>query len=271
MSYLACGDIQLYYECHGEGEPLLLLHGLGSSARDWLFQVDYFRSRYQVIAADMRGHGRTDKPAGPYSVAMLAGDTAALLRALAVGPAHVLGLSMGGMIAFQLALDAPALVRSLVIVNSGPALVPRNVAQRLAVWRRLAISRFLGMRRMGQFLAGRLFPEPHQTSLHDAFVARWAENDRPAYLASMRALIGWSVLERLPTLELPVLVVSGDMDYTPVADKVAYTRLIPRAELQVIANSRHVTPVDQPETFNRLVAEFLARQGGGEEQAKIEE
>ncbi|RMG99940.1 MAG: alpha/beta fold hydrolase [Chloroflexi bacterium] len=259
MPHKQVNGVSLYYEVHGEGEPLLLLHGLGSSVRDWERQIPVFSRYYQVIGIDMRGHGRSDKPPGPYTVSLFAQDTAALLRALQLPPAHIIGISMGGMIAFQLAVDTPELVRSLVIVNSGPELIPKTWREKLMVWQRLFIIRLLGMRRMGEFLAPRLFPRPDQAEERAELIARWAENDKQAYLAAMRALIGWSVADHLDKITCPVLVLAADGDYTPVSDKEAYVARLPNARLQVIADSRHATPIDQTELFNTAVLQFLAQ------------
>src|SRR5947207_2466572 len=117
MPTIQANGVDLYYEVHGSGEPVLLIHGLGSSTRDWAPQVPALSQRFQVIAFDVRGHGRSAKPKQRYSVKLFAADTAALIRTLDIAPAHVIGISMGGMIAFQLAVEAPQLVRSLVIVN----------------------------------------------------------------------------------------------------------------------------------------------------------
>src|SRR5580693_1022702 len=110
--------IEVYYEQAGEGPPVLLLHGLGSSTRDWEYQTPELARAYRVIAVDVRGHGRSSRPPGPYSVSQFAEDAVALLRSLDAAPAHVIGLSMGGMIAFQMAVDHPEAVRSLAIINS---------------------------------------------------------------------------------------------------------------------------------------------------------
>jgi len=91
-------DIELYYETAGEGEPLLLLHGLGSSVRDWERQIPEMAKSYRVIACDVRGHGRSEKPPGPYSMSQFARDVAGLLRALDIPSVHICGLSIGGMI-----------------------------------------------------------------------------------------------------------------------------------------------------------------------------
>ncbi len=160
MSTIRVNGVELYYEIHGEGEPVLMIHGLGSSTRDWDLQVPALASRFKVVTYDVRGHARSEKPRQRYSVKLFADDAAALIRALNLGPMHVVGISMGGMIAFQLAVDAPELVRSLVIANSGPAMPIKTLAQRLMIWTRIAIVRFQGMRRMGEVLAARLLPKP---------------------------------------------------------------------------------------------------------------
>ncbi|MBN1146018.1 MAG: alpha/beta fold hydrolase [Anaerolineales bacterium] len=260
MAKLRVRDIEMYYQISGEGEALVLIHGLGSSARDWALQTDFFSQRYRVVAYDVRGHGQSDKPPGPYSVPLFAQDLASLIRALEIAPAHVVGISMGGMIAFQLAVDAPELVKSLVIVNSGPELVFKTWRERIQGWQRFLLVRLAGMRKMGEVLSERLLPKPEQAELRRMFVERWAENDPRAYGEAMKALVGWSVSEHLEQITCPVLVVTADQDYTPVEAKAAYVKRLPRGEMAVIKDSRHATPVDQPEEFNRVVMEFLARQ-----------
>jgi len=260
MPKLHVRDIDLYYEVTGQGEPILFIHGLGSSTRDWEPQVSFFSQRYRVVTFDVRGHGRSDKPPGPYSISLFAADTAELIKALGIAPAHVVGISMGGMIAFQLSVDAPDLVRSLVIVNSGPEFVPRTLSERMQVLQRFLIVRLVGMRKMGEVLSGRLFPKPEQAELRRTFIERWAENDKRAYTDSMRALVGWSVADQVNGIECPTLVVAADEDYTPVADKQAYVATMRRAELVVIEDSRHATPAERPEQFNQAVAGFLSSQ-----------
>ena len=251
------GDINLYYELMGEGDCLLLIHGLGSSTRDWEMQVPYFANKYRILTVDVRGHGRSDKPPGPYSVKQFADDIDVLLRGLAVPAAHIVGVSMGGMIAFQLAVDHPELVKSMVIVNSGPELIPRTFKEKLAIWQRFLILRFMGMRKMAEVLAPRLFIKEEQAALRQEFIERWAENDKRAYIDSMRALVGWSVMDQIGTIDAPVLVLTADEDYTPVSIKEAYLDKLPHARLLVIEDSRHATPLEQPDAFNTAVMDFL--------------
>ncbi len=260
MSKATVNNIELYYETAGSGESVLFFHGLGSSARDWEMQIPAFTKQFKTIAFDLRGHGQSQKPKGPYSMSLFAKDTAELIKSLGVGSVHVVGISLGGMIAFQLAVDHPELVKSMVIVNSGPELVVRTLKERWQVFMRFAIVRVMGMRKMGEVLSKRLFPKDGQENLRQIFVGRWAENDVRAYMDTMRAIVGWSVADKIQNIKIPVLVVAADNDYTPVSAKEAYIPKLGNAELVVIEDSRHAVPVEKPDEFNRVVLRFLSKQ-----------
>jgi len=257
MPTLNLDSVDTYYEIHGEGEPLVLIHGLGSSTRDWELQVPAFARHFQVISLDLRGHGKSTKPPGPYSLALYAEDTARMIKKLGTEPAHFLGISLGGMVAFQLALDHPKLVRSLIIVNSTPEMVTRTFKEKTAVWQRLLIVRLMGMRKMGQVLAARFLPRPDQAELREIFIERWAENDKSAYLEAMKAVIGWTVLEKLGEISCPTLVIGSDGDYFPTRDKETYTKKIPGAELIIVKDSLHALPAEKPGEFNQMVIDYL--------------
>ena len=252
--------VALHYEVHGAGEPLLLIHGLGSSALDWEEQVLAFSRSHRVIAFDLRGHGRSERPAGPYSIARFAADAAGLLRELGVAQAHVVGISLGGAIAFQLALDQPAQVRTLTIVNSGPELILRTLAEKTAIGLRFLILRLFGLPSLGRMVSAKLFPDPAQEHKRRVFEERFAINQREPYIASLRALVGWSVSERIGEIRCPVLVVAADQDYTPVALKEAYVAQLRDARLKVVADSHHALPMEKPEAFNEVLGEFLNEQ-----------
>jgi len=121
MTFAPLKDLKLHYQQHGRGEPLVLLHGLGSSSYDWEFQVPAFSKYYRVIAPCLRGFGDSDKPPGPYSISQYAHDVIDLLDHLGIARCHVLGFSMGGAIAFQMAVDQPERLHSLIVVNSQPS------------------------------------------------------------------------------------------------------------------------------------------------------
>ena len=262
MPYHAVDDTRLYYTDRGRGVPLLFIHGLGSSSRDWAAQVPSFAERGRVLRLDLRGHGHSERGEGPYSIAQFARDVAVFLRKRAVAPAHVVGLSMGGMVALELAASAPQLLRGLVAVNS-------VADMRLHTWhdvwfyvsRRLAVQA-LGMRRVGRLLARKLFVKPAQSDLRHKFVRRWAQNDKQAYLWSMDAIMRWSVADRLGRIDVPTLLVSSDEDYTPVAEKKQMVAQMPQAELAVVHDARHAVPVERPDAFNAVVDDFLDRVEG---------
>ena len=260
MATIQINDIDLYYESTGEGQPLLLIHGLGSSTRNWELQVGYFAEKYRVITFDLRGHGRSSKPPGPYSMGLFAEDTARLMQGLGIPAAHVAGISMGGMIAFELAVRFPGMLKSLVIVNSYPEMRVETAREHIEKWQRLLILKLLGVRKMGQVLSKRLFIKPEQAELRHIFVERWAENDKRAYQESLRAIFGWDMEARLGEIRCPVLVIASDGDYMPLEEKRNYVARIPGARLAVIEDARHAVTAEKPEQFNRILDEFLVSQ-----------
>ncbi len=259
MPKLHVNDIEMHYEMFGQGQPLILVHGLGSSGRDWEKQLPVFSKYYQVVTFDLRGHGQSQKPPGPYSIPLFAKDTAELIKALGISPIHVVGISLGGMVAFQLAVDYPELVKSLVVVNAGPEVVARTMKDHWQIFFRFAILYLLGMRRMGMVLSKRLFPKDEQASLREIFVERWAKNNFQAYLNALRAIVGWSVMDRIDMINLPTLIVTVEKDYTPISAKETFVAKMPQARLVVVPNSLHATPVDNPEKFNETVMSFLSK------------
>ncbi|SEI24310.1 alpha/beta fold hydrolase [Pseudomonas asplenii] len=258
MAYFEHDGCRLHYEEHGQGTPLLLVHGLGSSGQDWELQVPVLAEHYRLIVVDLRGHGRSDKPRERYSIAGFTADIVALIEHLQLGPTHLVGLSMGGMIGFQLAVDRPLLLRSLCVVNSAPEVKVRSPGDYWQWAKRWSLARLLSLKSIGKALGAMLFPKPEQADLRRKMAERWARNDKRAYLASFDAIVGWGVQERLSAIACPTLIVSADHDYTPVSLKQSYVKLIPDARLVVIADSRHATPLDQPTVFNRTLLDFLS-------------
>lgn len=259
MPTLQVNGIGLYYEITGQGPPLLFIHGLGSSSQDWEEQMSFFSNDYNVITVDVRGHGKSDKPEGPYSIQLFAEDIAAFVQTLDVAPVHIVGISMGGMIAFQLAVSCPELLKSMTIVNSGPEMSAHSFKDRIQIFQRLIIFRLFSMRKIGEVIGGRLFPGEDQHELRSMMIERWAKNDKKAYMNSFKALLGWSVAEHIGEINCPTLVITADKDYTPVSSKEAYVSQMFNAQLVIIRDSRHATPLDQTEEFNNTLAAFLSK------------
>ncbi|GHG59431.1 3-oxoadipate enol-lactonase [Alishewanella longhuensis] len=249
----------LHYLQQGEGEAVLLLHGLGSCAEHWWLQMQALSADYQVIAADFRGHGQSSPSAQPFTMQQLAADMLALLTHLEIKRCQVVGFSLGGMVAFELALLAPQCVQSLVIINSGPYLAIQGWRLKLQLGFRLAVIRLLGMRKLGQIIGAKLFPDEEQKPLLELFAQQMASMDQASYRHTLNAIAHFSVQSQLSHLQLPVLVIAADQDYSPVATKAAYVSLLPDAALIVIPNSRHATPLDQPEALNQQLLTFLAK------------
>jgi len=257
MPFCSVDDVELYYEEEGDGDPLVFIHGLGSSSRDWFAQVSHFSDRYRVLRLDLRGHGRSERTQGPYHMEQFARDVAVFLRKQGAVPAHVVGLSMGGMVAFQLAADVPDLLRSLVVANS-------SAEAQLQTWddvwfylsRRTTVQ-ILGMRPVGHIIANRLFVKPDQDVLRREFIERWSENDKCAYLWSVDAIMGWSVVDQLRDMETRTLLVSSEHDYTPVSEKTHIAAQMPNADVTVVDDARHALPVEKPSAFNGIVDDFL--------------
>jgi pimeloyl-ACP methyl ester carboxylesterase len=166
---------------------------------------------YRVLRLTCAG-GRSSKPAGPYSIALFASDVAAMLDALSIGRAHVVGLSLGGLVAQQMALDFSERVCSLALTNAFAHLLSVGVARlaRLA-WRGI-VSLALPLERSAQHVARSLFPFPEQAELRRLTAARIAANDPAAYRASIAAIRRFDSRRRLCQITRPTLIVTGDRD-----------------------------------------------------------
>jgi len=259
MPYRTVNGIRIRYELWGEGEtPLVLLHGLGSSADDWLLQLPAFAPHFKCISLDLRGHGASDKPAGRYSVALFAADVAQLLNQLALAPAHVLGLSLGGLVAQQLALAHEAVVRSLILINTFPGLwPPPRALLRVLLRRRSTILQPQDMTRAATAVADELFPDSRLALLREWTIRRLAANDADAYRrATVAVLRFWP--RRLDQVKLPTLIIAGEQDR--IVPRVYQARLrarLPHAAFVSVPNSGHASNLDQPQVVNDAVLRFL--------------
>ncbi len=246
------------YERYGSGSPVLLLHGLGSARQDWQAQWLALSQHYLVICVDLPGHGEGRRLLQHTTLPALAAELAAFIDALALGPCAVVGMSMGGMYGFELLAQRPDLVTRFVAINTAPHFPVDTWQIRSKLWLRERLVRWLGLPALASSLAKKLFPYPHQAALREQLIARISANRMPDYLHALQAFPGWSALPRLAGLNTPILVVSGDRDYTPLAFKRAYVAELANARLEVIADSGHATPLDQPEALNQLILSFLA-------------
>lgn len=237
--------------------PLILLHGLGSSGEDWPLQVGQFSTRYPVVTVDLPGHGRSTLAPGWPSIAGFAADISTLVDTLERGPAHVLGLSLGGLVGMQLALDWPATLCSLTIVNAYARLQPGPRGWLRALVRLV----FLGLGRMdwvAAWIARGIFPDPDQETWRVAAAERIASNPGRTYVKVLRAVAGFNVVSRLGAIRTPTLVVAGERDSTiSLRAKELLAERIPGAVFVRFPGSGHATPYDESTRFNQRVLEFL--------------
>ncbi|MEN8223782.1 MAG: alpha/beta hydrolase [Bacteroidota bacterium] len=257
MPFLKENDISTYYEVLGSGPPLLFIHGLGSSTIGWKYQLNYFSKDYQVICYDIRGHGQSDKPASAYSIKQFSQDCEVLIRSITDKPVHVIGMSLGGFVAFQLALDHPELVRSMCIVNSIPGFVKGGPKVWIRVRLRILITRLLGLRTMARLLSKQLFIGQDYEEIRSEFIEEWAKNDKKAYLNTIQAIRSWSVADQLENIRVPTFMLASELDYTSVEIKKYFAEKMPDCSLLVIKDARHALPVEKADVFNAEVHKFI--------------
>lgn len=251
--------ITIEYSDRGEGETILLLHGLGSTKADWDEQIVPFSEKHRVIAPDFRGHGNSTKPKSKkeYGVELCAEDMKLLLQELKITQCIAVGFSMGGAVAFEMAVKYPSLIAKMVIVNTAPDFDKLGWLGKKMVWQRTFSLKFSGMEPLARKVANGMFPDDHNQELREMFYQRAKSNDVNAYYHSFRTLMRWGIRDKIKDIKAPTLVIASELDYTPVSLKTAYAEKMPDAQVVVIKNSRHGVTMDQPEAFNTTVLKFI--------------
>ena len=253
--------VKIYWDEVGEGEPVLLIMGLGSSSAMWHRIRPVLASQYRTIAFDNRGIGESDVPAGPYSIREMAADAVAVLDAANIASAHVLGLSMGGMIAQELALQYPDRVRSLILACTSPG--GENAVQADPEVQSL----FASLRSMSPEVG----TEAAVPILHAAGTARaridedlalrrkWYPSAK-GYLGQLQAIRSWEAFSRLHQIRVPTLVIHGDCDrLIPTRNGEILAQRIPGARLVLLPQAGHVFFTDQPQRSQTEIIGFLSQ------------
>jgi pimeloyl-ACP methyl ester carboxylesterase len=266
MPHVQANGINIYYESQGEGEPLLLIAGLGATHYLWELQVPSFARWYRIVTFDNRGSGETDKPPEPYSVSLFADDTAAMMDALGIERAHVYGQSMGGLIAQEFALRHPQRLRSLVLgctTFGGPnSVLPSPQAAAL----------LSGMPNLPEDQAVdrvlELFYSPRYRREHAEEARRRIQSYFPlrtppdAYARQLVACLTFDAYDRLPQIATPTLVINGAEDaLIPAENSRIMAQRIPAAELILFPEVGHLYFHEVPEEADAAVADFLRRRG----------
>jgi pimeloyl-ACP methyl ester carboxylesterase len=258
-------DVDLFYAERGQGEPLVFLPGLAGDHLYWLGQLRAFSKDYHCLALDCRDVGQSSAAAGPYTIPSLAADVAAFLRHLQLAPAHVIGLSMGGMIAQELALSNPELVKSLALVST---------LGRSDDWFGATLRAFELIRHQvpdtGAFfeavlpwwVSHQFFADSGRTTWLRWFL-RQNPNAQPQenFLRQLDAVRRHDALARLPGIKCPVLILVGEDDaIAPKRYSAELRERIPHAQFQTVAGVGHALPIENPGLFNSELGRFLADQ-----------
>lgn len=257
--------INIYYEVHGQGEPLVLIMGSFGPLEAWILQIRAFQPYYQVVVFDNRGIGRTDKSPVPYSIGTMAEDTVGLLDHLGIDRAHVLGTSLGGAVAQEVAINYPHRVRKLILVSSIPASEGRYLHPEMSKALNLEEERaeidwgsvdFAGLMKATVALAF------NNQSLRDSLLGQaegWFQQfDMEGFVRQWQALLSYNALDRLSRIKAPTLVLTGTDDrIVDPASSEALARLIPDSKLVKVEGGSHAFFMEMSDRFNALVLNFL--------------
>jgi pimeloyl-ACP methyl ester carboxylesterase len=254
----------------GEGEPVILLHGLGGCWQNWLENIPHLAKRHRVIAPDLPGFGDSPLPGWEVSIEAYGKVIAGLCEHLETGPVSLVGNSMGGFISAELTTANPKPVRRLVLVSAAGvshARMYRAPAATMGRMARTAAPFFLrargqALRRPGlrHRVFGNLFYKP--AALHPELIWEITNPgiESPGLVAALQALAGYDILDRLDDVEIPTLIVWGQDDHVvPANDALEFARLIPHAELQIFNRCGHLPMAERPQRFNRLLDGFFER------------
>ncbi len=260
-------DINIYYEARGEGEPLLLIMGLGGGSSMWWHQVEAFSEEHRVVTFDYRGVGRSDKPDIPYSVEMLVGDTVGLLESLEIGSAHIYGLSMGGMIAQEIALRRPEMVTSLILgatsCGGSHAIAPSHETLQ-ALFGSLTLPPAEAASAVASLIFSPAFIESSPGQIKEMMARGMESPPSPhGFRRQAEAIAGFDSYDRLGEISVPTLVIAGTEDrLLPFENSRVLASRIPDAELALLDGAGHGYIWEVADEADRIVLQFLRRHRG---------
>lgn len=274
MPKIKVKDIEMHYEIYGEGEPLLLIMGLGMDINGWIFQVPEFLAHFKVVIFDNRGIGKTSAPPGPYSTKMMANDTAELMNILGVESTHILGISMGGMIAQELAINYPKKVRKLILActYSEPDELARQIMEQgiiqLAGGKVKTIEEItpdmlsMDIRKIMDFMLPFSLSETfikQNRQIIDEMLKMVSENATvEGFLGQVVATQKHNTTDKLNKIFSETLVITGDKDIlvAPENSKILAEN-IAGAKLVIIEGGTHGFNCEQKDEFNAEIIKFL--------------
>lgn len=262
MPFVENQGARIYWDEQGHGAPVLLIMGLGYPSYMWYRTRPALAARYHTIALDNRGVGRSDVPSGPYPIALMASDAAAVLDAAGIESAHLVGVSMGGMIAQEFALQYPKRVLSLILgctAAGGPTAVRAEPEAAQMLMTRDKMTAEQAAEAPVPFIYDSATPRDR---IDEDIAIRRPWFPRPeAYRAQLQGILAWEAYSRLPGITAPTLVIHGESDrlVSPGNGRLIAER-IPSAKLVMIPHASHLFLTDQTEVSHRAILQFLSEQ-----------
>jgi len=259
MSFAEVQGTKIYWDEQGQGEPVLMIMGLGWASNMWHRTRRVLSASYRTVALDNRGAGRSDTPPGPYAIATMAGDAVAVLDAAGVDSAHVVGVSMGGMISQEFALQYPKRVRSLVLGCTAPG-GPHAVQAKPEVIQMLF--RYGGTpRERAEAVVPYIYDQstpPERIDQDLQILSEWYPSPE-GYMAQLQGILAWEAYSRLPQITAPTFVIHGANDrLVPARNADVIAGRIPGAELIKLLNAGHIFMTDQPGPAHQAILKFIS-------------
>ncbi len=262
MPKVRVNGVQIYYEEAGSGPAVLLIQGLGLSGRFWYRQVPALAPYFRVITLDNRGAGKSDKPDEPYTIRQMAEDARALLDHLRIARAHVIGASMGGYIAQELAISYPERVEKLVLLCTHLG-GPEYLAATQSLWREILNVFGLTLadiyRRGIRYSVTPEFFEGQKEVVEELVRMRLEEPQPPhAFQRQFAAATQFDARERASSIRAPTLVLAGAEDkVVPLEFVRKLAATLPKAQLKIIEGAAHLLFIEKAEEVNQAILEFL--------------
>ncbi|MPY94350.1 MAG: alpha/beta fold hydrolase [Acidimicrobiia bacterium] len=256
------GEVPIAYEVEGQGPLVVFLHGIGGNRSNWHGQLDALGDSYCALTWDARGYGSSGQGAGPLRFGDFADDAVRLLDHLGAERAHVVGLSMGGMIAQDLAGRAPDRVATLALVDTSPGFgsAPEEARATFLAQRLEPLDRGLAPADIAPDLVGALVSSKASDAVREQLRASMAALRTEPYRQALHAIVTTDFRDVLEGLRMPVLVVVGEEDQvTPPSSSRFLASSIPGAELVTIPEAGHLSNLEQPVAFNAALRAFLDR------------
>jgi pimeloyl-ACP methyl ester carboxylesterase len=258
MPRVEIAGTKLHYEESGKGDPIILVHGLGGTIFDWVMQIPFFSKTYRVLAVEMRDHGKSDKWSGSYDIKMFSEDLAQFAGKLGIQKAVFFGLSMGGMIVMQFALDHPNMVEALVLADTAPSLFEDSIQTALEM---ASMSQKMTGEELAMATMSYLFtPEfiKNQPAIIQQMIKISDARDPSSTFRAAQGLATFNIKKRLKEIKIPTLIANGEDDQVVPLSAARYLeKNIKGAKLIVIPKGRHMSIIEKADQFNAAVLDFL--------------